>query len=92
MSAISTRSDPATVSLTLAFASAVPEITTEERSTALMRSSPATVEIWGALGTSVSTLIARVTGSEVLPAKSTARADRVSSPCPIAVMSAAVSV
>ena len=44
------------------------------------------------VGAKVSMLMARVPGSEVLPAASVAVADRVSASCPMAAMSAGTSV
>ena len=85
------RTVPPKVRATLAFASVVPEIDAV-CSPALMTSSPATLEIEGAFGATVSTVRLRVPASEVLPAASVALADRVSGPWPIAVMSSDVSV
>ena len=79
------------VSATAALASAVPAITAV-CSLALMTSLPATTEIVGATGARVSTWMLRVPAVEVLPAASVALAERVSSPWPMAVMSAGVSV
>ena len=78
-------------SATLAFASALPEIAVV-CSLALTMSSPATFEITGTLGARVSTEMLRVTAVETLPAASVAVAESVSGPCPMAVMSAPVSV
>ena len=75
---------------TLAPASAVPVIATD-CSVALTMSSPATFEMVGAFGTTVSTVMARVTEDEAFPAASMALADSVSRPWPMPVMSAAVS-
>ena len=85
------RVTPPIVSATLEPASAVP-VTALVCSLALMMSLPATTEITGALGTSVSTVMARLAAAEVLPAASVALTDRVSGPCPMSVMSAACSV
>ena len=75
----------------MALASAVPLIALPD-SAALMMSLPATRLITGATGTPVSTLMLRVPAAPRLPAVSVAVADSVSSPWPIAVISAAVSV
>ena len=55
-------------------------------------SSPATFEIVGAFGTTVSTVMARVAAAETLPAASVAVTESVSGPWPMPVMSGAVSV
>ena len=55
-------------------------------------SSPATTEMLGAFGATVSTLIERVPANETLPAASATVADSVSLPWPIAEMSAGISV
>ena len=79
------------VSATAALGSAVPAIAAD-CSLPLMTLSPATSEITGAAGASVSTVMSRVPAAEVLPAASVAVTDSVSAPSPMAVMSAAVSV
>ena len=80
------------VSTSLAPASAEPETTAADFSTALIRSSPATAAITGAPGARVSTWMTCVTAAEALPAASTAFTESVSAPWPIVAMSAAVSV
>ena len=55
-------------------------------------SSPATFEITGTPGVTVSTVMLRVAAAETLPAASVARAESVSPPSPMALRSAAVSV
>ena len=54
--------------------------------------SVATVLITGVVGVTVSTVMLRVPAALTLPAASVAVAERVSGPCPIAVMSAATRV
>ena len=66
-------------SVTVAPDSAVPVIG-EVFSLALMMLSPATVEMVGASGTSVSTEMSRVVADEVLPALSVTVAESVSGP------------
>ena len=85
------RTLPPRDSATLAPASAVPVIDTVCCSLALTMSSPATLEIVGASGTTVSTVMSRVTTAEALPAASIACTVRVSRPWPIARMSAGMS-
>ena len=82
---------PPSVRATVAPASAVPVIAAD-CSLALTTSSPATLSIRGWLGARVSTVMLRVVTAEVLPAASVAVTESVSSPWPIAVMSAAFSV
>ena len=77
-------------SATVALASAVPEIATA-CSLALTVSSPATTEIDGAVGATVSTLTLRVAAAETLPAASTAVIDSTASPSPMDAMSSGVS-
>ena len=89
--AVTVRTTPPRDKATLAPASAVPVIATL-CSLALTVSSPATLEMTGASGATVSTVIARVPGCDVLPAASVAVADRVCGPWPIAAMSADCSV
>ena len=89
--AVTVRVLPPSVSVTVAFASAVPA-TAAVCSVALTTSSPATTSIVGAFGTRVSTLMERVPADETLPAASVAAADSVSSPWPMAAMSAVASV
>ena len=66
------------VSTRLAPASAEPEITAEDFSAALIRSSPATAAITGASGARVSTWMSRVAAAEALPAASVAFTDSAS--------------
>ena len=86
------RTLPPIVSATLAPASAVPVIAAVDCSAALIRSSPATFEIVGESGTCVSILMPREPVCEALPAASVACTYSVSSPWPMAAMSAAVNV
>ena len=79
------------VSTTLAPASAVPVIA-EVCSLALTVSSAATVEIVGAPGATVSTVMPRVPAAEMLPAASVALTESVSLPWPMAATSVLVSV
>ena len=80
-----------TVNAIVAPASAVPEMM-PPASELLITSSVATALITGAVGATVSMLIARVPAVLVLPAASLAVALRVSAPWPMAVMSAATKV
>ena len=80
---------PPSVSATVAPASAVPVIVAV-CSLALTTSSPATSEIVGAVGATVSSVMTRDPSADTLPAASVAEAVTVSVPWPMAVKSAAV--
>ena len=88
-SAVTVRVLTPMLKLIVAPASAVP-LMAAVCSLSLTMLSVATALITGVVGVTVSTVMLRVPAALTLPAASVAVADRVSEPCPMAVMSAAI--